>query len=433
MEITCLKMKDLTLATANNNQEYRYVLPGETFKIKDASHNKIEASDIIKASPDRVKVICPIFYACGGCDYLHMSYDAQLKLKESHVRNLYEQEKLGSNFLPIIKNDEPLYYRHKIVASATTHKQKLRLGLYQEGSKKVIPFTRCFIQDQDANQVLETLEVLFNTYKIPAYDIDSGKGIVKHVLIRKSYHYQKMLVTIVTQGNLLPNAKKIAQDLIKKHHQVETVVQNIHNKKTHLVLLDDEKVVYGKGYIEDKIDDMTFRLSSKSFFQVNPVQMIKLYQVALDQANIKKTDVVLDTYSGIGTISLLAAKRAKHVIAVETNQASHLDALNNKRVNQVTNLTCIHDDVSSFLRHYQEKVDVLIMDPTRDGASKEFLDLVLKVKPKKIIYISCEPKTQVRDIKTLSKNYKVYSVQAVDMFSQTQHVESITLLSLKNV
>jgi 23S rRNA (uracil1939-C5)-methyltransferase len=240
-----------------------------------------------------------------------------------------------------------------------------------------------------------------------------------------------MLVTLVTQGYLLPNAKKIAAELIKKHPKVRTVVQNIHHKKTHLVLLDEEKIIYGQGFIEDDIQGILFRLSAKSFFQVNPSQMVKLYQLALDMANIKPTDLVVDTYSGIGTISLLAAKRAKEVIAVESNKASHLDALNNRKANQLLNLTCVHDDVSEFMKQFDRKIDVLIMDPTREGASKDFLDMLLKVKPKKIVYISCEPKTQVRDIKMLATQYHIVSVQSVDMFSQTAHVETITLLSLK--
>jgi 23S rRNA (uracil1939-C5)-methyltransferase len=209
------------------------------------------------------------------------------------------------------------------------------------------------------------------------------------------------------------------------------VIQNIHKKKTHLVLLDEEKILYGPGYIEDEMDGIKFKLSSKSFYQVNPVQMIELYHKALELAQIKTTDIVMDTYSGVGTISLLAAKKAKHVIAIEANPNAHRDAVTNKKMNQISNITFIQSPVEDYIKNYQEKIDCLIMDPTRDGATKAFLDAILRLKPKRIVYISCEPTTQVRDVKSLLTHYNVEVVQPVDMFSQTIHVESITLLSLK--
>jgi 23S rRNA (uracil1939-C5)-methyltransferase len=287
------------------------------------------------------------------------------------------------------------------------------------------------LHDLETNQLLKTVETVLNRYKIGAYDINKNEGILKHILVRKSIAEQKMLLVFVTHGYLLPNHKKIIKDIVIQHPNVITVVQNIHHKKTHLVLLDEEKVLFGPGYIIDQIDDLKFRLSSKSFYQVNPIQMKLLYQQALDMADIKKTDVVMDTYSGIGTISLLSAKRAKQVIAVETNSIAHQDAMFNKKLNQMNNIEFINEDVSLYMEKHQGIVDVLIMDPTRDGASESFLRSVLKLSPKKIVYISCEPSTQIRDVIMLKSKYKVEMVQPVDMFSQTVHVESITLLSLK--
>jgi 23S rRNA (uracil1939-C5)-methyltransferase len=240
-----------------------------------------------------------------------------------------------------------------------------------------------------------------------------------------------MMVVFVTQGSLFPNAKKISQMLVKKHPQVKTTIQNIHNKDTHLVLLEQEKTIYGSGYIIDQIDDLSFKLSPRSFYQVNPMQMQKLYQKAIDVADIKKTDIVIDTYSGIGTLSLLIAKKAKQVYAIEVNKDAHQDALDNKKYNQIQNIDFIHGDVSENMFKITSSIDVLFMDPTRDGASIAFLDDVMKLKPKKIVYISCEPKTQVRDVNTLSQLYDIKQIQPVDMFSQTVHVESIVLLSLK--
>jgi 23S rRNA (uracil1939-C5)-methyltransferase len=423
-------MKDMTTCLTDNKKEVRYMLSGETADVDQKDVDIVEKY-IQQSSTERKKVICPIFYTCGGCDFLHTTYDYQLKLKEKHVESLYRKLGLFHQVNPIIKSDEPLHYRHKTVLSATTKKNKLRLGLYQEKSKTITPFLECYIHDKKANEVFKTIEQLLNQFKISAYDIDKKQGIIKHVMIRKSYARNDMMVVFVTQGNLFPNAKKISQMLVKKHPQVKTTIQNIHNKDTHLVLLEQEKTIYGSGYIIDQIDDLSFKLSPRSFYQVNPMQMQKLYQKAIDVADIKKTDIVIDTYSGIGTLSLLIAKKAKQVYAIEVNKDAHQDALDNKKYNQIQNIDFIHGDVSENMFKITSSIDVLFMDPTRDGASIAFLDDVMKLKPKKIVYISCEPKTQVRDVNTLSQLYDIKQIQPVDMFSQTVHVESIVLLSLK--
>ena len=432
MQIKCERMKDMTTCLTDNKKEVRYMLSGESADVDQKDVDIVEKY-IQQSSKDRKKVICPIFYTCGGCDFLHTTYDYQLKLKEKHVESLYKKLGLFHQVVPIIKSDEPLHYRHKTVLSATTKKNKLRLGLYQEKSKTITPFLECYIHDKKANEVFKTIEQLLNQFKISAYDIDKKQGIIKHVMIRKSYARDDMMVVFVTQGNLFPNAKKISQLLVKKHPQVKTTIQNIHNKDTHLVLLEDEKVIYGSGYILDQIDDLSFKLSPRSFYQVNPMQMHKLYHEAITIADIKKTDICLDTYSGIGTLSLLIAKKAKHVYAIEVNKDAHQDALDNKKYNQTNNIEFINGDVSEHMFKITSSIDVLFMDPTRDGASIAFLDNVMKLKPKKIVYISCEPKTQVRDVNTLSKLYDIKQIQPVDMFSQTVHVESIVLLSLKTI
>jgi len=431
MEIKCSKLSEMTDSVCESNLRVKYVLPGETANFLNQKGKAIPESDIIIKSPHRTKVVCPIFYECGGCDFLHIKYAEQLKMKENYVKEIYQSEKVHVQVLPVIESEQPLYYRHKIVLSAGTFKQKLRLGLYREHSRRVIPFLRCYIQDKQVNLLMQTIEELLNRYKLPAYDLDKSAGMIKHVMVRKSYHTNKMMLIFVTNGNLFPNNKTIIQEIIKKHPMVSTVIQNIHKKNTHLVLLDEEKVLYGPGFIEDEIEGVKFRLSSKSFYQVNPVQMLRLYQYALDLAKISKEDIVMDTYSGVGTISLLAAKRAKHVIAIEANPMAHQDAVHNKKINKMDNVTFHQSDVEPFINEFVGNVDVLILDPTRDGASKAFIDAVLRLKPKRIVYISCEPKTQARDVKLLSKDYFVVSVQPVDMFSQTVHVETISLLSLK--
>jgi 23S rRNA (uracil1939-C5)-methyltransferase len=431
MEIKAIKQVSLTESISDLGSRHFYFLPGEIAEVEHAKYKVVKEQDITTPSPDRVKVICPIFYECGGCDFLHINYQKQLQMKEEYVSNLYKKDRIPSKINSIAQSKQPKNYRHKVVLSATQIKEKLRLGLYRENSKTVIPYLDCHIQDQEINQLLKTVEKVLNDFKIPAYHIDREKGIIKHVMVRKSYATKDFMLIFVTHDYLLPNAKKIIQEIIAKYPKVVTVIQNIHKKKTHLVLLDEEKILYGPGYIEDEMDGIKFKLSSKSFYQVNPVQMIELYHKALELAQIKSTDIVMDTYSGVGTISLLAAKKAKHVIAIEANPNAHRDAVTNKKMNQISNITFIQSPVEDYIKNYQEKIDCLIMDPTRDGATKAFLDAILRLKPKRIVYISCEPTTQVRDVKSLLTHYNVEVVQPVDMFSQTIHVESITLLSLK--
>lgn len=431
MKIKCISLNHLNEVVTDDGFGFKYMLPGETANIQSKEDKNVREADITIASPHRKKVVCPIFYECGGCDFLHMTYDYQLELKQTSVQTLFDKKSFEIRVNPIIRSEKPLNYRHKVVLSAKTNKQKLRLGLYREKTREVIPFLNCFIHDKDTNLVLKTLEMLLNKYKIPAYDLQTNQGILKHVMIRKSLVRQEMMVVFVTQGTLMPNGKKISQDLVKKHPKVVTTVQNIHRKRTHLVLLEEEKIIYGPGYIIDNIADLSFRLSARSFYQVNPEQMLKLYSRAIEMADLKNEDIVLDAYSGIGTLSLLIAKHVKQVIAIEVNKDAHLDALNNKKYNQVDNVDFINEDVNLYLENMESEIDVLFMDPTRDGSTPEFLNAVKKLGPTKIVYISCEPKTQVRDLEHLKESYEINEVQPVDMFSQTEHIENIVLLSLK--
>jgi 23S rRNA (uracil1939-C5)-methyltransferase len=430
MIIKCEKLIYLKQSLCQNGITVKYLLPGEEANyVKQAKHI-IKAEDVLKKDDSRIDVKCPIFYECGGCDFLHVSYQKELKLKKEYVKSVYQEIGLSLLVRDVIYNPTEHHYRHKVVASATTYKNKLRLGLYREGTKEVIPFLTCLIQDRKANHLLQTVESVLNKYKIKAYDMDKNSGIIKHIMIRKSFFDQSILLTIVTHQTLLPNAKSIAKDIIEAHPNVKGVMQNIHRRNTSMVLLDEEKLIFGQSKIEDRIDDLRFKISSRSFYQINPSQMMVLYKKALELAQIEKHHLVIDTYSGIGTISLLASRLAKKVVAIESNRFAHLDAVENKKNNHIENVEFILSDVESFLVDFKDKVDCLIMDPTRDGSSESFLNAVKKLKPQKIVYISCNVETQVRDIKILTDLYDVKDVLPLDMFSRTSHVETISLLSL---
>jgi 23S rRNA (uracil1939-C5)-methyltransferase len=430
MQIKCQRMVDLKFTLCDQDKKLLYVLPEEVVTYQN--NQIIYPKDVVVKSPNRVPVVCPIFEQCGGCDYLYMRYQHQLDIKFDHIKKLFKDALHTGRIHDIVSSEAPLHYRHKAVLSATTVLNKLRLGLYREHSKEVIPYLDCHIQDQMLNEIMKTTEATLNKYKITAYNIDTNQGIIKHILLRKSHQFDDVMMCFITNGNLLPNQKKIISEITTKHPKIRTVLQNIHKKKTHLVLLDEEKLLYGPGYIMDEIDGLLFRLSVRSFYQVNPMQMMNLYKKAIMLAQVKHTDVVLDCYSGIGTISLLLSQKAKEVIGVEINQKAHRDAVSNLKINHIKNVKFIHSDVTEYMLDHKGTLDILFMDPTREGASQTFLNAVLKLKPKRICYISCDPETQIRDVKMLQKSYRISDVMPVDMFSQTAHIENITILDLKS-
>ena len=338
-------------------------------------------------------------------DFVTLSYDDQIKLKYQHVIHSFQSNLIKTRIQPVIIASHPMHYRHKVTASATNIKTqgklKLRLGFYIEKTHKIKPGFESIVQDKTIEKVLKDMEYIFQKHHFTAYVKGHSRGIIKHILIRKSYANKEMLVVIVTQGSLFPNVKQIIKEIREKNSFITSVVQIIQNKETPIVLYGEEKILYGKGYIIDKIGDLSFKLSAKSFYQVNPEQMMILYQHAFKLANIQTHETVMDCYSGIGTISLLAAQYAKKVTAIEMNHVAVKDAIDNAKRNQISHVTFIRDNVETFLGTYQDKVDVLILDPPRIGASRLFIEAVKKLKPNRIIYISCFPETQARDIKQL--------------------------------
>lgn len=359
-----------------------------------------------------------------------ISVKDQVKEKEKHIEKLFDQK-----VSPMVMNPKPRGYRHKAVLSATNIKVgnsfQIRLGLFVEGSKDIKPRNGHYLHDAKIDEVFKTIESLLIKYKFKAYQKRYQEGIIKHVMIRKSFDSGELMVVFATQNNVFPNHRKFINELILAHPEVRTVVQNIHRKETHLVLLEEEKILYGKGFITDAIDGFKFQISSRSFYQVNPMQMFNIYDYALKIAEIKPTDLVVDCYSGIGTLSILASKYAKTVYGLEINSSSVANAITNKKLNNIPNVHFIQGDVEDTLEKLNEPIDILIMDPTRDGASLKFIEIVKKIKPKKIVYISCNPDTQIRDIKQIGFMYKLLNIQPFDMFTYTSHVENVILLELK--
>ena len=374
-------------------------------------------------SKDRIQPRCKICTSCGGCQYQQLDYKAQLKYKTKRVKEALTR---------ISKMDNPYNYRNKIQVPFNKDKNgKVKFGFYKENSHIIMPIKECAIEDRRAAPILWDIKLLLEEMNIPCYNEDSGKGILRYVLIRTSHHYEELMVVLVTTQMNFPGQRNFINELVNRHPEITTIVENVNSRYTNVILGNQEKVLYGPGHIKDDILGLTFEISAASFFQVNPIQVEKLYASALNLIDFKKKETVLDAYSGVGTIGLIAAKNAGKVISVEINKSAHKNAIENAKRNNVNNIEFVCADAGEYISKSDEDIDILIMDPPRSGSDETFLSTVINKRIKKIIYISCNPETLARDIQYLSKYYQVNYVQPVDMFPMTAHVETVVSLRLK--
>ena len=385
-------------------------------------------------SKDRIQPKCKICTSCGGCQYQQIKYEAQLVFKTNRVKNAIKR--IAHLDVPVnncIGAKHPYNYRNKIqVPFAKDKKGRVVYGFYKENSHEIIPTKECAIEDKRAASILWDIKELIKEYNIPTYNEDNGKGILRYVLIRTSYHYPEVMVVLVTSIMNFPGQRNFVDALIKLHPEITTVVENVNSRHTNVILGNKEKVLYGPGFIKDTICDLTFEISASSFFQINPEQVEILYKTALNLINIEKNQVVLDAYSGVGTIGLIASKKAKKVISVEIVKDAVKNAIENAKRNNVNNIEFHCGDAGEFINNYDGQIDMVIMDPPRKGSDEKFLSTLINRKPKQIVYVSCDPETLARDLEYLSSLYKVTYVQPVDMFPFTAHVETVTRLQLKD-
>ncbi|WP_350343261.1 23S rRNA (uracil(1939)-C(5))-methyltransferase RlmD [Proteinivorax tanatarense] len=418
-----------------NNQQIPIpnLLKGETAKIEIIKKGKFITGKIlkvIKPSAKRIKAKCKHYEKCGGCQLQHISYEDQAQLKQSLVERLMKPFGKAN---PIIKMDNPYDYRNKIHATYSYKNKEIVSGFYEEQSHRVIPVERCLIQSSKSDEINKTIRELMKSFKLKAYDEERDTGLIRHVLVKVGFATKEVMVVLVTIGPMFPSKNNFIKALRKKHPEITTIIQNINSKRTSMVLGNREKVIYGKGTIKDTLCGYTFNISSKSFYQVNPTQTEKLYGKAIEMANFKGNEVVMDAYSGIGTIGIILSEKVKSVIGVELNKDAVKDSIKNAKLNKVQNARFYEGDAGEFMLHMKEegqKLDVVVMDPPRSGSDERFLSSLVKISPKKVIYISCNPITQSRDIKFLIKHgYKVKEIQPVDMFPHTAHVECVVLMS----
>ena len=391
---------------------------------------------LLTLSKDRIQPRCPVCTTCGGCQFQQLSYQAQLEFKKNKVKNAFlRTAKMDVVVNDVIGMEDPYFYRNKIQMPVGKDRfGKIITGFYKANSHVIVPIEKCYIEDERSTAILKTIRDLMKEIRVEPYDEDKRSGVIRHILIRTSYYKKQIMVVLVTNVNSFPGQRNFVNALTLKHPEITTIVQNINKRDTNVILGNYENILYGKGFIEDSLMGINYQISSKSFYQINPRQTEKLYKAAIEAANLNKDDVVLDAYTGIGTIAILAAKHAKQVIGVEIINQAVRDALRNAKHNGISNIEFYAADVSDFIDQMasqQKDIDVLFMDPPRKGADERFLKSVLTLKPKRIVYVSCEPETLARDIKILSSVYQIASIQPVDMFPQTHHVESVVLMQYK--
>ncbi len=374
---------------------------------------------------------CPVAKKCGGCQLQNMSYPEQLSYKQAKVIRL-----LGKfcRVNEIIGMEKPYNYRNKVQAAfGMTRGGKIISGVYQSKSHRIVCIDECRLEDKKADEIIVTIRNMMKHYRMIPYNEDSGFGFLRHVLVKRGFTSGEIMVVLVTGTPMFPGKNAFVKELLRKHPEITTIIQNINREHTSLVLGNAEKVLYGKGTIEDTLCGCVFRISAKSFYQINPVQTEKLYSTAIDYAELTGEETVIDAYCGIGTIGIIAAQKAKEVIAVEVNKDAVFDAKNNARRNDTQNIKFYCDDAGKFMTKMAadgKSADVVFMDPPRAGSDEAFLSSVVTLNPKKVVYVSCNPETQERDLKYLIKNgYKVKKIQPVDMFPHTNHVETVVLLS----
>ena len=368
---------------------------------------------------------------CGGCDYQGILYSQQLSKKQSYMRKLMEP---FGKINPIIGMDDPYHYRHKVQAAFSCNKRgHIVAGVYEKHSHDIVDVEECQIEDAQADAIIREIKNMMRSFRIRAYDEDTGYGLLRHVLVRKGYHSGQIMVVLVLVSPILPSKNNFVKALRKKFPEISTVVINVNDRKTSMVLGERNITVYGKGFIEDELCGCTFRISPTSFYQVNPQQTEKLYRKAISCAKLTGKETVIDAYCGTGTIGLIASSRAKHVIGVELNRDAIKDAISNAKRNHIHNVTFYNEDAGQFMVEMAEKgehADVVIMDPPRTGSDEAFLSSVVRLAPDKVVYVSCGPETLVRDLKYLTKHgYRMKECTPFDLFPFTKHVETVVLLS----
>lgn len=403
---------------------------------------------------------CPVSARCGGCSCIEDPYESQLAAKNEFVAELFQSVVPQNAIKPILGMENPYWYRDKVISpyapgrklsdgrgsrsgasdgargkkdKSAKPRYEILTGMYEVGSHRLIPTDSCLTENKEAKAITLAIRDIMRKYGVAPYNEDQGTGFMRHAIVRVGHESGEVLVTLVTNAEEFPAARSFCKELVQRCPAVTTVVQNVNTRQTNVILGQKERTLYGPGFILDTLCGLSFRISSSSFYQVNCTQTEVLYNQVMRLAKLTGQETVIDAYCGTGTIGLVAAKNgAAKVIGVDSVPAAIRDAKQNARHNGIQNARFETADAGAFMHAMAdrgERADVLLMDPPRAGSSEEFLDAAAALAPKRIVYVSCNPKTQVRDIKHLQRHgYAVRELQPVDMFPHTDHVETVALL-----
>lgn len=426
-------------------------MPGEEVNVKIVKVNKNFAFgkllSVITSSKDRVEPMCSLYKRCGGCQLQHFSYEAQLKFKKQRVKDCLERigklsvksdrDNLNDDNAVILYDtigmEKPYNYRNKVQLPVGKKDTGVSIGFYAKRSHEIIDMDTCGIQNEESDEIIKIIRNWMKEYSIEAYDEQSGSGIIRHIMVRKGFKTNEVMVVIVTNKREFPNKDELVQSLIENIKSIKSIVQNINTKKTNVILGEECKTLWGNDFISDYIANFKFNISPLSFFQVNPVQTEILYGKALEYAALTGDEIVFDAYCGTGTISLFLSQKAKKVYGVEIIPQAIENARINAAQNNVENVEFIvgeSEKVIPDLAHNDIIADVVVVDPPRKGCDRKLLDTIATMKPRTVVYVSCDPSTLARDLNILQGlGYTAVKAQPVDMFPQTAHVETVVLMS----
>ena len=402
------------------------------------SHAYGKILKIIQASPERVEVDCSTYKRCGGCDLRHMTYDNTLELKKNAVQSLVNKSlKQKVEAQKTIGMENPFYYRNKAQYPLGLDKdENPAFGIFAQRTHTIIPIDKCFIQTEISQEIAKTILEFIKENNISVYNEENQTGLFRHIVVKVGKYTNEVMCILVINGKNFPKEEKLVELLCNKYKNIRTIVKNINDKNTNVILGKENINLYGDGYIEDKLGDYTFKISPLSFYQINPVQAEKLYNIAIESANLNKEDILFDLYCGIGTIGIFASKYVKKVYGIEIVEQAIKDAKENAKMNDIQNIDFMVGDVEQAFDELINKKNIIptaiIVDPPRKGLDDRTIENIIKVRPKRLVYISCNPATMVRDLAKLEDTYTITKIQPVDMFPYTKHVECVAVLTQKN-
>ena len=417
-------------------------IKGEKCRILITKVNKSYAFgkilEVIKRSESRVEADCSTYKRCGGCSLRHIKYEETLKIKQAIVQNLVNKTLENKIAIDnVIGMKKPINYRNKLQYPVGKDKNGTPImGVFANRTHEIIPIEECLIQNKEAEKVAKEIFNFIKEYNISIYDETTRKGAIRHIIVKIGVKTKEIMCIIVSNEENIKHEKDLVEHITQKYPDVKTVIKNVNNKNTNVILGDKNIILYGDGYIYDKLGEYTFKISAKSFYQTNPIQTEVLYNKAIEFAKLNKEDILCDLYCGIGTIGISAASKVKKVYGIEIVGEAVEAAKENAMLNGINNIEFIEGDVEKAFKELIEKRNivptVIIVDPPRRGLDETTINKILELTSDRLIYISCNPATMVRDMKILEEKYVVEEIQPVDMFPYTSHVEVCALLELKN-